>query len=314
VNDNSYPIHPMSDLAGLYALGLLDPVEAEAFEAHLAQGCSFCQGELGTFLDVTGALALSGAVVTPPRSLRARVLARAKAEAAARAGRTVVRAWEGLWLATDPGVSVKYLFCDPANAHRTMLMRVAPGIRRSAHRHHHTEEVFVLEGELQLGTEVLRPGDFSGAPGGTVHPETWVDSGCLCLCRAGEANDPAPPPAAGVFEPGQVIVRRDDRPWQATGPGAESKSLFHDHTTGTTTALVRLDSGASLAPSMPLFADEIFVLHGSGYLGGHRLGAGDYYREAPGHPRDVRSAEAGCTLLMVSADTGDASSAQGGRR
>jgi anti-sigma factor ChrR (cupin superfamily) len=285
-------------------LGLLDPAEAAAFEAHLQYGCMTCQAEVAALREVSGALGLSGALMRPPDLLRERVLARVRAEAASRSSVLVVPASEGAWETAGPGVTVKYLFCDPVRSRRTMLMRVSGGIRRTGHRHGYAEEVFVLEGELALGAAVLRAGDYSGASGGTVHPETFTEAGCLCLCFAGEINEPLAVAETHVPQPGQVIVRADEGTWRAAGAGVMTKHLFSDVPAGTTTALVRLQSGVSLPRLAPAAADEIFVLRGSGYFAGQRVSTGDYYRAAPGLLRDVRSASDGCVLLMVSSDVG----------
>ena len=298
--------HHLLDLAAPHVLGLLDPPEAAAFEAHLQYGCATCQAEVDALREVSGALGLSGVLMRPPQLLRERVLARVRADAASRSSVLVVPASEGTWETAGPGVTVKYLFCDPLRSRRTMLMRVSGGIRRTGHRHGNAEEVFVLEGELALGAALLRSGDYSGAPGGTVHPETFTDTGCLCLCFAGEINEPLEAAEMHVPQPGQVIVRAGEGTWRAAGAGVMTKHLFSDSLAGTRTALVRLQSGASLPRLAPAAADEIFVLQGGGYVAGQSVFPGDYYRAAPGLLRDVRSADSGCVLLMVSSDVGHA--------
>jgi anti-sigma-K factor RskA len=58
----------------LYAVGVLDAPERLAFEEHLA-GCETCGASLASFSAVLGALALDSETITPPPSLRARILA-----------------------------------------------------------------------------------------------------------------------------------------------------------------------------------------------------------------------------------------------
>ena len=306
--------HALQDLAASHVLGLLDPPEAAAFEAHLQYGCAACQTEVAALREVSGALALSGVLTRPPHLLRERVLARVRADAASRSSVLVVRAPEGVWETAGPGVMVKYLFCDPVRSRRTMLMRVSGGIRRAGHRHGHAEEVFVLEGEFALGAVLLRAGDYSGAPRGTLHPETFTDAGCLCLCFVGEINEPLQVAETHVPRPGQVIVRAGERTWRAAGAGVMTKHLFSDSLAGTRTALVRLQPGAGLPRLAPAAANEIFVLRGSGYFAGQGVSAGDYYRAAPGLLSEVRSADNGCELLMVSSDVGHHSTHPARRR
>jgi anti-sigma factor ChrR (cupin superfamily) len=301
------PDHAARGLAELYVLGVLEAAEAAAFEVHLAYGCPPCQAEVAALRQVLGVLALSGPRVRPPRTLRARVLARVQAEASGPSAAVIVRARDGQWETAAPGVTVKYLFHDARRARRTMLMRVAPGIRRPAHRHGQSEEIFVLEGALQLGATLLRAGDYSGAALGTLHPETRTDASCVCLCFAGGVNEPT---AAGVaikgLQPGHVVVRAEEGTWQVAGAGVATKPLRADAFAGTTTALVRMQAGARLPEAARAAVDEIFVLGGSGYMAGRLLSTGDYYRGVGGSRRDVRSGARGCTLFMVSSDVGDA--------
>jgi anti-sigma factor ChrR (cupin superfamily) len=306
--------HEERQLVDLYVLGVLEAAEAAAFELHLAYGCASCQAEVAAARQVLGAVGLSGPRVRPPRSLRARLLARLEAESSGSSAPVIVRARDGQWETVGPGVTVKYLFHDARRARRTMLMRVAPGIRRPAHRHGQTEEIFVLEGELQLGATLLRAGDYSGAAHGTLHPETRTDTRCLCLCFAGGVNEPT---AAGMAvtgqDPGHVVVRAGEGTWRAAGIGVATKHLYDDGVAGTTTALVRMRAGARLPEAALDAVDEIFVLEGSGDLAGRLLSAGDYYRGAARSRRDVRSGARGCTLFLVTSDVGDAPAVSRGR-
>lgn len=62
-----------------YALGALDPAEAEAFAAHLAT-CSVCREELAEFENVVAALPMSAPRHPAPAALRQRVLEAVAAE------------------------------------------------------------------------------------------------------------------------------------------------------------------------------------------------------------------------------------------
>lgn len=64
---------PCGDDVAAYALGALDPVEAEAFRAHL-ETCSVCRDELAAFQHVVDVLPLSATRHRTPRRLRRRVL------------------------------------------------------------------------------------------------------------------------------------------------------------------------------------------------------------------------------------------------
>ena len=65
--------------AAAYALGALEPAEAEAFERHLQQ-CVVCAEDLDAFERVAGALAVSAPQHPVPSGLRRRVMAGVRAE------------------------------------------------------------------------------------------------------------------------------------------------------------------------------------------------------------------------------------------
>lgn len=63
-----------------YALGALEPAEAEAFRAHL-ETCTICRDELAVFQNVVGALPLAAPQYKAPRRLRRRVIREVRNEA-----------------------------------------------------------------------------------------------------------------------------------------------------------------------------------------------------------------------------------------
>ncbi len=86
--------HDRSSDAAAYALGALQPAEAEAFRRHLAE-CASCRDELAQFQHAADSLPLSAPQLEAPRELRQRVMAQVKAEprasAAPRRKRPLIR-------------------------------------------------------------------------------------------------------------------------------------------------------------------------------------------------------------------------------
>ena len=70
--------------AAAYALGALEPDEAERFRAHLDE-CVVCRDELSAFQQVAGALPMAAPQYRAPRGLRRRVLTQVRTEARPRA-------------------------------------------------------------------------------------------------------------------------------------------------------------------------------------------------------------------------------------
>lgn len=105
------PDHGCGDDVAAYALGALDPADAERFRAHL-ETCSICRDELATFEDVVHALPLSVQRHRAPAGLRRDLMrtVQADARAASRAARpapTRTRpAWLPAWLSLRPAIGL----------------------------------------------------------------------------------------------------------------------------------------------------------------------------------------------------------------
>jgi hypothetical protein len=59
----------------LYAAGALDRVERQALEAHLLSGCASCHSMLKSYQSIAALLPLALSPSTPPRSLKAKIMA-----------------------------------------------------------------------------------------------------------------------------------------------------------------------------------------------------------------------------------------------
>jgi anti-sigma factor RsiW len=98
--------------AAAYALGALEPAEAEAFERHVAE-CERCAEDLGRFAHVVDALAMSTPQYPVPSRLRRRVMRSARGAPVA----PVSRIWFGrMALATngppDNGLSAATILAE----------------------------------------------------------------------------------------------------------------------------------------------------------------------------------------------------------
>jgi anti-sigma factor ChrR (cupin superfamily) len=59
------------------------------------------------------------------------------------------------------------------------LVRVAPGAKIPSHTHECPEFIYVLEGELIVGGQTLRPGGASAASVGSSHADVHSETGCI---------------------------------------------------------------------------------------------------------------------------------------
>ncbi len=173
----------MMDRAALYALGQLEPREALEFEMHLQAGCSLCAVEVEAFRETATALAVDAPPLTPPPSLKDRVMAANRPLLAD--PMIIVRSSEGEWKPTGmDGITSKLLFYDQESDCATFLLRMQPGSVLLPHCHSRNEQCLVLEGDVRFQATVLRAGDYECARKGSNHGPITTDQGCLLLLVA----------------------------------------------------------------------------------------------------------------------------------
>jgi quercetin dioxygenase-like cupin family protein len=140
---------------------------------------------IGERLEQALAGSLRPAAIEPDRAarLRARVMARVRAESAAPRELVTVRSSEGDWTRIQPGIERKLLFEDPGTRTRSVLIRLGPGARIEPHGHGVHEECLVLDGELRIGDTRLRAGDYHLAAAGVPHDVVQSEAGALIFLR-----------------------------------------------------------------------------------------------------------------------------------
>jgi quercetin dioxygenase-like cupin family protein len=97
----------------------------------------------------------------------------------------LVRSNDVDWKALDEpgvtGVHVKVLRFDTTTGRApTILLRFDPGASYPGHAHPGGEEIFVLEGDVRLGKDRLRAGDYLYTAPHNVHA-VHSDGGCVIL-------------------------------------------------------------------------------------------------------------------------------------
>ena len=160
------------DRAALYALGILEPDEAQAFAAHLP-GCHACSEEVASMKAVAGDLSLAAGAAAPPAHVRRRVLDEVSRLAAG--GFFFRTRDEGEWHEVSPGVRRREL--GPSS----FLIQLAPGHALRRHRHTVIERCYVLEGDLLVNDRRLEAGDYHEAGPGTLHDGLVTSGGCTFL-------------------------------------------------------------------------------------------------------------------------------------
>jgi anti-sigma factor ChrR (cupin superfamily) len=178
----------LREQASMHALGLLDAGEASHWERHL-EHCTLCANEVRASRELLATVSAAGRVVAQPaarvkETLMRRIAAEAQPDAALNTLRaTILRATEGTWLETLPGIEVKRLFIDPVTKSVTSLVRVAAGAIYPAHVHRGLEHLYVLNGDIVFDDHTLSTGDYEVRSPDTRHSSatTAPGEGCLLL-------------------------------------------------------------------------------------------------------------------------------------
>jgi anti-sigma factor ChrR (cupin superfamily) len=182
-------------LAALYVLGALGDEEARTFEREL-ETSPVLKSQVEAFREITDELAFSARCITPPSSLKERLMDRLAHEPRQEVDSgnfTFVRSGELEWRDIGVGVAVKVLFFDPAAARLTTLMKMAPGSRYGAHVHAQVEEIYVVEGSCVCAGRPLQAGDYFRAEPSSTHSATYSEGGCLALIMTSSENTPIGP-------------------------------------------------------------------------------------------------------------------------
>jgi CheY-like chemotaxis protein len=104
-----------------------------------------------------------------------------------RDGLFIARSEGMLWQSIDAsGCEKKILFVDDREKSVTSIVRMQAGTHFPSHRHGGIEEVFILQGDLVVEGQPMKPGDYCRAEPTTVHRESFTESGCVFLLRASQ--------------------------------------------------------------------------------------------------------------------------------
>lgn len=182
------------ELAPLYALDLLDLEERLWVETQVLE-CPDLAEELTSYQAAVGLLPYAAPPMPMAADLKDRLFDRLGWDAieteaitpptvspdpAMFAVRSEDRQWQPHRM---PGVEVAVLFDDPVNRMRSLVVKVAAGVTYPLHQHHGIEEIYMLEGELDLLGEIYQAGDYiRSAPHSCHAPST--NTGCMFLIRA----------------------------------------------------------------------------------------------------------------------------------
>ena len=188
---NSPARNELLELAALYALDALADKEREDFERELA-GNPELQAEVDALREVAGSLGAAAEEASPPAGLGDRLMAAAKAArppkpgvAHDRDGLLILKSGEMGWKPHPEleGVMTKVLHFDRETGLMTSLVSYKAGTVYPAHRHSTDEELFVVQGEVEVHGVRMGPGDYCRATPDSVHRPSLAHTDAVILVR-----------------------------------------------------------------------------------------------------------------------------------
>ena len=187
------PIPPdLLELAALYALDALASPELEEFERELEVNPAL-RSEVDSLREAAGWLGATAPEADPPPDLRGRLMAKALPAGPSKPevllegdGLLILRTSEMRWKPHQriAGVDVRTLNFDRETRVVSSLLRIQGGSSLTRHRHAGEEELFVLEGQVEINGIKMGPGDYCLAKPGSVHEPSRAITDAVILVRS----------------------------------------------------------------------------------------------------------------------------------
>lgn len=174
------------EMASLYVLDALLPEEKDAFEERLRTDTAL-RAEVEELRRVAGMTGFAAEPVTPPEGLRGKVFDAIEPKTPgvlhAAPDLLILRSNDMEWRPhpTAPGLLVKPLHIDRERGYITSLIKMDAGAVYPAHIHKDVEEIYVLQGEVELQGTAMGPGDYCRAEVGSRHDTGYSKTEAMLL-------------------------------------------------------------------------------------------------------------------------------------
>jgi hypothetical protein len=186
------------DLAPLYVLDLLDENERDWVEQQIMETPELAE-ELAQYQAAAMALPYSAEPVDLSKDLKGRLfntLGLAPPEDELSSPETApdnsflsVRFQNIEWQVHPvPGVEISIFHTDPIARRISGVLKAAPGMEYPPHRHGGVEEIYMISGDLRVGTEIYGAGDYIRSNSGSVHAPRSQD-GCMFFFNSSMNDD-----------------------------------------------------------------------------------------------------------------------------
>ena len=286
----------LEEQAILHAFGILEPDDRRAFMVRLQGDSDLLRQAVTAYQATTDALAAAVAPVTPPATLRERLVKKVALEAG-RETEQFEHAANTLALASlpvKPRDSVRERLLSRIEGHSDVRLDVTD----SAYVLSETPALVGNGGERRLSQEV---DSFS-----TRLRSCWMGVSnflrTLVIRSMTSARVRYWKDKIAFQQPtkGLTFIRASEGTWRGIAPGVMAKLLAFDPTSRRTTTLLRFAPGTSYAPHRHTAAEELYVLQGGCSIAGREMTVGDYHRAEAGTVHHDTSTDDGCLLLVIS--------------
>lgn len=278
----------------LFALGMLDSEGRHAFGVKLQGESDLLRHTTTAYHATVDALAAAVAPMTPPPTLRERLVQQIAKEAVHEAeqfelaanalalGAVPIKPQDSVRerllsrLDTDAGVrlSVGDTVCAQGNMHVT---ESRSSLFVPAWRHLLVTVYTSLRLCWKAFQNLLRA--------------------CPILSQASRAR---PMSGAQWSGAGLTFITAAEGVWRELAPGVTAKVLSFDTVSRRATTLLRIAPGISYAPHRHTELEELLVLEGGCRIAGREMTVGDYHRAEAGTEHHDTSSDDGCLLLIIS--------------
>ena len=290
----------LEDQAILHAFGILEPDDRRAFMLRLQGDSDLLRQAVTAYQATTDALAAAVAPVTPPATLRERLVKKVALEAG-RETEQFEHAANTLALASLPVKlrdSVRERLLSRIEGHSDVRLDVTDSAYVLTETPARAGDGGKTESERRLSQEV---DSFS-----TRLRSCWMGVSnflrTLVIRSMTSARVRYWKDKIAFQQPtkGLTFIRASEGTWRGIAPGVMAKLLAFDPTSRRTTTLLRFAPGTSYAPHRHTAAEELYVLQGGCSIAGREMTVGDYHRAEAGTVHHDTSTDDGCLLLVIS--------------
>jgi anti-sigma factor ChrR (cupin superfamily) len=216
-----------------------------------------------------------------------------------------------------PGAELKLLRHDPADDDvRDCILRFPAGYTDPRHTHPAHHRAVVLEGTVEVGGEVLGPGDYLYTPRDAPHGPFHYPDGAMLF--ASFRGDPAQRPASDGegHRPGALVtLKTGEMAWEGGYAetelplgGPQVKRLRHDVEDGAIDVIARFEPGYVEPRHWHGCEHSVIALEGGTVVHDERLGRFDYLyapRDEPHGPLKYLDGVVWCSFARGDMAAGD---------